>query len=164
MGSGTTEVGVLMQFIPVGTAGAADYFEVTDIQLEEGQVAAPVFERRHYAFEEHLCHRYYRELVPEGIYSFLQHGGVAESTTVCNFAMFLTVPMRVVPTLSTSGNLRLYSAAGVAITSAALNAYQTKHAPVVAFTVASGLTAGGAYAVGANNDVTARIKFNAEIS
>ena len=41
-----------------GTAGAADYYEITGIQLEAGDTATP-FEHRSYAAEYQSCARYY---------------------------------------------------------------------------------------------------------
>jgi len=58
LSSAATQVGVLITYTPVGTAGAADYFDITGIQLEKGNIATP-FEFRPYAAELELCQRYY---------------------------------------------------------------------------------------------------------
>jgi hypothetical protein len=52
------QVAVSFSYIPVGTAGAADYFEITGVQLEQGSVATP-FEQRPIGTELALCQRYY---------------------------------------------------------------------------------------------------------
>jgi hypothetical protein len=52
------QIGLNIQYIPVGTAGANDYFDITGIQLELGSVATP-FEVRPGSVELGLCHRYY---------------------------------------------------------------------------------------------------------
>jgi hypothetical protein len=44
---------------PVGTAGAADYFDITGVQLEANYQPTP-FEQRPYGVELQLCQRYYR--------------------------------------------------------------------------------------------------------
>jgi hypothetical protein len=44
---------------PVGTAGANDWFEITEIQVEAGSVASP-FERVDYGRQLIQCQRYYQ--------------------------------------------------------------------------------------------------------
>jgi hypothetical protein len=53
-----TQLGVQFSYTPVGTAGAADHFEITGVQLEEGSIATP-FEQRPVGTELALCQRYY---------------------------------------------------------------------------------------------------------
>lgn len=54
---------IALRFIrtPSGTAGAADYFDITGVQLELGSVATP-FEVRPYPVELQLCQRYYYKI------------------------------------------------------------------------------------------------------
>ena len=59
IGSGISQVGVQFSYTPVGTAGAADHFEITGVQLEEGTIATP-FECRPIGTELALCQRYYQ--------------------------------------------------------------------------------------------------------
>ena len=63
-----TQIGVSFQLIPTGTAGTADYFDITGVQLELGSVATP-FEVRPYPVELQLCQRYY-EIGPRGYYTY----------------------------------------------------------------------------------------------
>lgn len=56
-----TQLGVQFSYTPVGTAGAADHFEITGVQLEEGLIATP-FEQRPFGLELLLCQRYYHRL------------------------------------------------------------------------------------------------------
>jgi hypothetical protein len=58
-----TELGVNFAFTPVGTAGAADYYEITGVQLEAGSYAT-TFSRAGstIAGELALCQRYYEKL------------------------------------------------------------------------------------------------------
>lgn len=56
--SNATQLSLRFYYTPTGTAGAADYFEIGEIQLEQGNIATPI-ERRPYSTELALCQRYY---------------------------------------------------------------------------------------------------------
>lgn len=53
-----TEVGIVFSYTPTGTAGASDYVDICDVQLEVGSIATP-FEQRPFGIELTLCQRYY---------------------------------------------------------------------------------------------------------
>jgi len=57
IGSNMNQIGLSFQYTPVGTAGAADYFDITGVQLELGSVATP-FEVRPFPVELQMCQRY----------------------------------------------------------------------------------------------------------
>ncbi len=70
--SGTTNMSVELSFLPVGTAGAADYFEVSEMALTIAPISGNVkdFTRasRTYAEELSLCQRYYWSEIPSWLY------------------------------------------------------------------------------------------------
>lgn len=63
--SNITQVGVYFSYQPVGTAGTNDFIDISEIQLEEGNIATP-YESRPYALELWLCQRYYETTFPTG--------------------------------------------------------------------------------------------------
>jgi hypothetical protein len=54
------QIGLDIQYTPVGTAGANDYFDITGIQLELGSVPTS-FEVRPFSVELQMCQRYYEK-------------------------------------------------------------------------------------------------------
>jgi hypothetical protein len=87
--------GVRFTYLPVGTAGTADHFEITGVQLELGDTATP-FENRPIGIELALCQRYYirysngAALQPLGTCSYY-------TTTSAGTHVIFPVEMRVKP-------------------------------------------------------------------
>jgi len=145
----------------VGTSGATFY--ITGVQLEVGTNATS-FDYRPYGTELALCQRYC--YVNGGINTYSVFGsGYAFSTTGVTSITYLPVNMRVVPTLTTTGNLRVVDGAtGTAVTSVAVNTANSSYEVIVTEpNVASGLTQYRPYSFSANNDATAKIIFNSEL-
>jgi hypothetical protein len=92
--STATEIGLQLGFIPTGTAGASDYFEITGIQLEEGAVATP-FEFEDYGTTLAKCQRYFCSIPVASVDSYALAGAPAVSR------VFYPVQMRALPTLTT---------------------------------------------------------------
>jgi hypothetical protein len=91
------QIGVAVYSDSVGTTAANDYFEVTGLQLEIGQVATP-FEHRSQAQELVLCQRYYWET---GSANPIVRNLVPYSTSNSyTDTIFHPVPMRAVPTIT----------------------------------------------------------------
>jgi len=107
-----TEMGVKIFALTAGTAGAADYFEVTGVQVEVG-TSATSFSRNGATYQGELaaCQRYYYRNIGGGIYSTYAWGW-SNSTTTCGFIVNTPVPMRVVPNTPEIGNLQVGNSAG----------------------------------------------------
>lgn len=159
-----TQLGVQFQYTPVGTAGAADYFEITDVQLEESPVATP-FERRFYGLELSLCQRYFVRLVDKtGNHSI--GTGVAISATAMQLHRYLGVEMRIPPALTLSGAANficINSTGGTAGAATSITLGLTK-SNCVRFdvTVGSGLVAGNSASCQSQN-TSATLDLNAEL-
>ena len=146
--STATQLGLLVSWLPSGTAGAADYVEMTGFQIDIGSVALPF---RTYAatIQQELaaCQRYYYRMVgsPSGnAFS----AGFNDSTTKAVLKEPFKVSMRIAPTaLDQSGTATDYAVrhAGSAITTcSAVPTFvtATTDESTIELTVASGLTSG----------------------
>jgi hypothetical protein len=58
--SNATQIAVYLIGIPTGTAGASDYWEITNVQLEEGAIATP-FEYEDFGTTLKKCQRYFEK-------------------------------------------------------------------------------------------------------
>ena len=119
--SSATEIALEFYNIATGTSGAADYFEITGVQLDVGSVALPF---RTYAAtlqgELAACQRYFQCIIPTGTFQDLIVGSSADSTSFCRYPYKFPVQMRVAPTLGTTGTASDYMnllAAGAAAAS-----------------------------------------------
>ena len=81
----------------LGVGGAtSDYFAITGVQLELGDVATP-FEHRSYGEELSACQRYYEEIDDSGTY---RPNGIAFTTTSTNIPLQFSVQKRAAPTVT----------------------------------------------------------------
>ena len=94
LASTVNQIAVQFTHSPAGTAGAADYYEITGVQLEVGDTATD-FEHRSYGEELALCHRYYQRTARYTTFAGFSNGG---SNT--QFGVPLTVPLRNTPTVT----------------------------------------------------------------
>ena len=115
----STQLAIYLDFTPTGTAGAADYYDITGIQLEVGSVATP-FKTYAGTIQGELaaCQRYYFDFAKyQGDWAF------AASYSTGTFASYTSnmsypVEMRTTPTLtisdaaSLSGKMSTYNTAG----------------------------------------------------
>jgi hypothetical protein len=93
---------------PVGTAGAADYFDITGVQLEANYQPTP-FEQRPIGVELQLCQRYYYAPSNAGgggtDGAIIGGMGYNYSTTNALQPVTLPVPMRTQPTIAVQSTL-----------------------------------------------------------
>lgn len=66
VGSSITEIGPYFAFTPVGTAGTNDYFEISEVELVEGDVASTYFEKLNFQTVFEQCLRYCEMSFPYG--------------------------------------------------------------------------------------------------
>jgi hypothetical protein len=145
-----TELSFYNTFEPQGTAGAADYYEITGVQLEIGSVATP-YKPNAATFQGELsaCQRYYYRITPP-TGSYHRYGAAqCTNTTTATVIIPYAVTMRTAPTAleqsGTAGNYSVTDASGGVQICTAIPTFSlaTQFAGLVNFTAAS-LVAGNA--------------------
>jgi hypothetical protein len=145
--------------------GASEKFAIAQVQLEPGTVATP-FEVRPYGTELALC-RDYTDVITGGIYT---NAGIGAATGTTYFypVLYGRSPRRAPTSISYTGTAwcARNGSVSISITSMAIDtgAGSVLGAPMLAVTVASGLTAGQFYNLGCNNGATTdKIIISAEL-
>ncbi len=164
-----TEIGLYFNYVPIGTAGANDYFEITGVQIEVGSVATP-FKTYAGTIQGELaaCQRYYYRLTSPSAGFKLIAAGQFYSTTQASVPLSFPVTMRVVPTAfdttATAADYGLLGSGGGTNTMSALPTagnYTTDSAAITG-TIASGGTAGNGTVLFYNGSA-AYLGFSAEL-
>ena len=169
IGSTATQIG--LGFITSafsGTAGAADYVEITGLQLERGSVAT-TFKRSNGAGgtiqgELAACQRYYWR--SGDAVSYQTFGtGIGKSSTVTGVSVALPVSMRLVPQSLDYSNLAVFDGTTVvAVTSAVITAGQVDYNHgYLETTSASGVTQYRPYFLLRNGSTSGYVGFSAEL-
>jgi hypothetical protein len=168
IGTTATQIAIAILQNPLGTAGAADYLEITGVQLEVGSVATP-FKTYAATLQGELaaCQRYYvRNKTGNAAGRLFMNGGSFTTSTNAFVLLGFPVEMRVPPTsIDFGGILGLWDwATDITITNLALTATGGGNlASLVTVTVASGGTQFRPVQLEAKGDATAYIGFNAEL-
>jgi hypothetical protein len=156
-------------FTPTGTAGAADYFEITGVQLEQNYQPTP-FEQRPYGVELQLCQRYYQRMVPGGTYTYYGFGS-AQSTSAVYPNIIHKATMRVqAHTLDISAVNLLWvesssSAGSTQVSSITLNSYGSNAdmSQLIVTMSAAVVVSGQFYRLLSNNSTSSYIGLSAEL-
>ena len=102
LSASTNEISVYFAYTPTGTAGAADFFEVTGVQVELGSVAT-TFSRTGGTIQGELanCQRYFQTITGDNAFPLLQGYGGTSGVNAENFTFPVT--MRIAPTATKTG-------------------------------------------------------------
>jgi hypothetical protein len=134
-----TQLAPVFIFIPSGTAGANDYFEVTGVQLELGSTAS-AFARNNGTIQGELaaCQRYYYR--QNGTTNTPFGFGMAASTTSFRLSLPYKQPMRVAPSSLDFSALQVVdTVGGYAVSNLVITAAGTDFADLTA--TSTGMTA-----------------------
>ena len=162
VGATATELCTYFAYEPSGTAGAADYFEVTGVQVDIGSVALPF---RTYAatFQEELaaCQRYYFRQGGSVAYHPLGWA-IAASATSCYYYVYPAVQMRVAPTAIEYSTLGVARGGGLTSISALGIGDATPNITNINVT-SSGMTTDAMYRILTNNSTSGYFALYAEL-
>jgi hypothetical protein len=160
-----TELSIYFNYTPVGTAGAADFYEISGVQIEQGSTAT-AFQTATGTIQGELaaCQRYYWRLTP--VQNETEYGvAIATGTGGAQVMVNNPVPMRVQATSVDYSTLSLllpgvafYAASGITIAS---NASSTNVTSVTLS--ASGLTTSRVYFLTNNGTNVGYLGFSAEL-
>ena len=161
-----TEFAVGFEYTPVGTAGAADYYEVTGVQLEVGSVATP-FKTYAGTIQGELaaCQRYYWRNTTGSTYGVLVNAAAFRTTTAVDGQVVFPVPMRINPTSMdwSAWTFRRYDGSTFTTTLAAMDANTATPLTCLVTGTVSGGTAGQFGSILSNNTTSGYIGFSAEL-
>ena len=162
-----TSFGITWYSSVTGTAGAADYYDITGVQLEEGS-AATTFRRNANSLQGELaaCQRYYQRMQSWNSYGYFSSalGNVGAGSV--RGPLDTKVTLRTFPTSVEWGGSIMTEGEGVnrTITSIGIeNNVSTPTRPVMTFGISGTNPTNGMYQVIANNNSASYIGISAEL-
>jgi hypothetical protein len=162
--SSATQLGININYTPVGTAGADDSFFITGVQVERGSVAT-TFKRSMGTIQGELaaCQRYY-QLLASGLNKFL---AVASVYSASQLDLLISFPeMRIAPNLVATSGTGYYTlirnGGGDNFNSLTLNGYTTTRGAALYNNTEISSTAGNAGWVYTDN-ASASVALSAEL-
>jgi hypothetical protein len=159
-----TQVGINFYFTPVGTAGAADYFDIADVQLELGSTAT-TFSRAGGTIQGELaaCQRYYYRAT-SGISYAVFGVGNAYSTSGARFSVNYPVTLRTTPSSIDYSTLRVTDDVVIDSAITALTLYRSsQNYGFVDATCGAVMTQFRTYFISSAGSSTAFLGFSAEL-
>jgi hypothetical protein len=159
-----TQLGFKAIWTPTGTAGAADFVEITGIKLEEGSTATDfVRSGGTIAGELAACQRYYWQIgtASSGAYEPAGLLGVSPDSSSFLGPVQYPVAMRSTPTVTTSGTWEIKNH-GIVITTATISANTTLTHNLLAWN-GSGFTSWRPDNIRNSNSAGAKIMFSSEL-
>jgi hypothetical protein len=164
LASTVTEFGVNFLFTPVGTAGAADSYDITGLQIELGSVATNFKRASGGTIQGELaaCQRYYWRSGGNSVYQRYGNGS-ARSTNQVDAVVNFPSTMRTTPTSLDYSNIGVYDGSTVTATTAIALDQTSPMFGALLITVASGLTQFRPYSLLSNNTTSAYLGFSAEL-
>lgn len=144
--AGTKELAVIMYYDPSGTAGADDWVQLEEVQLEIGGIATP-FERKPVGVDMSECQRYYVRF-GSGYLGTAFNSSTTTAVGVVHFPVQLRTSSITFTKLGDVTRYYVQTDSGAIVCSSAPTLVEgSPFSAAVAFTVAAGLTSGEASAL-----------------